>query len=170
MLVTQLVKHCHGIYFKHVFKTICWNVLPELRMDLKLLGVWHFLKPFPESSLNWVSSQPTPPRSRDPAGIKGTRSLAKSELLHSECWSFGIKKHPSLSNLYLEIFSLTKNVGVIVGEQTQIVGNSTAIAHHIIAVCVSVLSWAQAQVQHGTRGPTEIQQRQRRRGMKHSWH
>lgn len=53
-------------------------------MDLKLLRVLHVLKVFPESSPNWVSSQPTPPRSRDPAGIKGTRNLAES-ILHSKC-------------------------------------------------------------------------------------
>ena len=53
-------------------------------MDLKLLRVLHILKPFPQPSPNWVGSQPTPPRSRDPAVIKGTRDLAKSILLPSK--------------------------------------------------------------------------------------
>lgn len=56
-----MVRHFGGIYFKHVLKTICRDVLPELRMELKLLGFLHVLMRFPTSSPKWVSSEPAAP-------------------------------------------------------------------------------------------------------------
>lgn len=96
-----------------------------------------------------------------------------------------LKKYSSLPNPYMEIFSLTKNLVGIVGEQTQIIGNSTAVAHHITAVHVSVLS-RRAGLSGGTVSALtrrtsygaswhmwsygDVATTEETRGMKHPWH